>query len=180
MHSQSFYCVTKLVCNGSGASPPVCCAVRFPCCRGSRRVSWLPPGNTRGSQCRESSKPLGRLRSSTLHALQKPKAPKLTPVSSASERLGHMRRTPGGREPSIHHTTHSVRTRSPPRARRHARVPRASKAPVTNYRHACHPPAPLQHSHARCDSHMRHATGGTLMKGLGRRVEERVRDSRVN
>ena len=29
MHSQSFYCVTKLVCNGTGASPPVCCAVRF-------------------------------------------------------------------------------------------------------------------------------------------------------
>ena len=67
MHSQSFYCVTKLVCNGSGASPPVCCAVRFPCCKGSR-VSWLPPGNTRGSWCREPSKSLGRLRSSTPHA----------------------------------------------------------------------------------------------------------------
>jgi hypothetical protein len=31
--------------------------------------SWLPPGNTQGSWCREPSKPLGRLRSSTPHAL---------------------------------------------------------------------------------------------------------------
>ena len=58
---------TKLVCNRLGASPPVCCAVRFPC-RGGNRVSWLPPGNTRGSWCREPSKPVGRLRSSTPHA----------------------------------------------------------------------------------------------------------------
>ena len=73
---------TKLVCNRLGASPPVCCAVRFPC-RGGSRVSWLPPGNTRGSWCREPSKPVGRLRSSTPHALGQTRTPASPEVACA-------------------------------------------------------------------------------------------------